>query len=289
VFLGDLSLGRTVEKQLARAGTRVPWEGLELLLQNADLTAANLESVLTTQGEPWKKRYLIRAHPQRAVTLVEAGIDLVTLANNHILDYEQVGLEETLDSLDALGIRAVGVSRVGEDPPRPVTVDLNGLRVAVLGYAASRWFASSDMPATDRVAWAQPSAVAADVHAVREQVDFVVVLLHAGTEYASEPSPDQVAVARAATAAGADLVVGHHPHVTQSVEENQGGLIVYSLGDALFDIPRPEAMQGDLLRVHITAAGLAQAELWPFWIDWAIQPRLLDDGQGNPQFEIVYP
>jgi gamma-polyglutamate biosynthesis protein CapA len=117
----------------------------------------------------------------------------------------------------------------------------------------------------------------------------VVVLLHAGTEYAARPSADQVAAAHAAIEAGADLVVGHHPHVTQTVERYGQGLIVYSLGDAVFDIPRPAAMRGHLLRVRITADGLAAAELWPFWIADAIQPRLLDAGEGNPVVEQIYP
>jgi poly-gamma-glutamate synthesis protein (capsule biosynthesis protein) len=117
----------------------------------------------------------------------------------------------------------------------------------------------------------------------------VVVLLHAGTEYAHEPSPDQVAVAHAAVEAGADLVVGHHPHVTQTVEQYKQGLIVYSLGDALFDIPRPAAMRGHLLRVHVTVRGLVGAELWPFWIEDAFRPRLLDNGYGAPRVKVIYP
>jgi poly-gamma-glutamate synthesis protein (capsule biosynthesis protein) len=129
----------------------------------------------------------------------------------------------------------------------------------------------------------------ADVRAVRDRVDLVIVHLHAGTEYAASPSPDQVRFARAAIDAGANLVVGHHPHVTQTVEQYKGGLIVYSLGDALFDIPRPAAMRGHLLRVHVTQEGLGQAELWPFWIADSIQPRFINDGQGQPQFRIVYP
>jgi len=145
------------------------------------------------------------------------------------------------------------------------------------------------VPTTGCLAWAEPAAVQADVHAVRDQADVVVVLFHFGVEYAARPSSSQVAVARAAIDAGADLVVGHHPHVTQTVERYRHGLIVYSLGDALFDIPRLAAMQGDLLRVHITKAGLVRAELWPFWIEDAIRPRLLDDGQGGPQVQIVYP
>jgi poly-gamma-glutamate synthesis protein (capsule biosynthesis protein) len=158
-----------------------------------------------------------------------------------------------------------------------------------LGYAADRWNGSQDVPSTDRIAWADEAAVRAGVRAVRDEVDVVVVLLHAGTEYARDPSPDQVAVARAAIDAGADLVVGHHPHVTQTVERYGGRLIVYSLGDALFDIPRPAAMRGHLLRVGVTRQGLAEAELWPFWIDDSIRPGLLDDGTGAPRVRVVYP
>jgi poly-gamma-glutamate synthesis protein (capsule biosynthesis protein) len=163
------------------------------------------------------------------------------------------------------------------------------LKVAFLGYAAARWNGSVDVPATDRLAWAEPDVVSAGVQDAAGQADVVVVLLHAGTEYAATPSPDQIAAARAAIDAGAALVVGHHPHVTQTVERYGRGLIVYSLGDAVFDIPRPAAMRGHLLRVGITTRGLTWAELWPFWIEDAIRPRLLDDGQGAPRFQTIYP
>jgi poly-gamma-glutamate synthesis protein (capsule biosynthesis protein) len=112
-----------------------------------------------------------------------------------------------------------------------------------------------------------------------------------------------VAVAHAAIDAGADLVVGHHPHVTQTVErydsprrspsgegskDGRHGLIVYSLGNAVFDIPRQAAMQGDLLRVYVTRDGLQRAELWPFWIEDSIRPRLLAGDNGKPRFSIIY-
>jgi poly-gamma-glutamate synthesis protein (capsule biosynthesis protein) len=289
VFLGDVVPGRSMESQLGRYGSAYPWQGLDPLLSGADLAVANLESVLTTQGKPLDKSYLIRAHPRWGETLVEAGFDLVTLANNHALDYGPPGLEETLFTLLALDIGVVGAGSSYEAAHRPALFTLKGVRVAVLGYAAARWNGSADVPTTDTLAWAEPAAVQADVRAVRDRADLIVVLLHAGTEYAANPSPDQVAVAHAAIDAGADLVVGHHPHVTQTVERYGDGLIVYSLGNALFDIPRQAAMQGDLLRVHVTREGLAQAELWPFWIEDAIRPRLLDDGQGLARFEIIYP
>ena len=289
VFLGDVSPGRTMEAQLARFGPTYPWEDLAPLLQEADLAVANLESALTTRGEPLDKSYLIRAHPGTAQTLVAAGFDLVNLGNNHALDYGQAGLGQTLDTIEALGISTVGAGPSEEIARRPAILDINGLRVAILGYAAARWNGSEDVPATDRVAWAYPDAVRAAVQAVRGQVDLVIVQLHAGTEYAPEPSPDQVRFARAAIDAGADLVLGHHPHVTQTVERYGEGLIVYSLGDALFDIPRQATRRGHLLRVHATRDGLVQAELWPFWITNAIQPTLLDDGNGGVRARFIYP
>ena len=289
VFVGDVSPGRTMELQLARYGPSYPWEGLAPLLQEADLAVANLESVLTTRGDPLDKVYLIRAHPGTAQTLVEAGFDLVNLANNHALDYGQAGMDQTLTTLEALGITAVGAGSSQEMAHRPAVSNLHGLRVAVLGYAAARWNGSEDVPATDRVAWANPGAVQADVQAVQDRADLVIVQLHAGTEYATTPSPDQVRFARAAIDAGADLVVGHHPHVTQTVERYKNGLIVYSLGDALFDIPRQATTRGHLLRVHATREGLVQAELWPFWITDSIQPRFLDDGSGRARSRIIYP
>jgi poly-gamma-glutamate synthesis protein (capsule biosynthesis protein) len=258
-------------------------------LHEADLLAANLESVLTTGGQPLDKSYLLRAHPMWAQTLIEAGIDVVTLANNHTFDYGTQGLDETLSTLENLGVVAVGAGISDTAAHRPALFTVNGVRVGILAYAAARWKGSVDVPATDRLAWAEPARVETDLQAIQGQVDVIVILLHAGTEYAADPSPDQIAFAHAAIDAGADLVVGHHPHVTQTVERYGQGLIVYSLGDALFDIPRQAAMQGDLLRIHVTRQGLRQAELWPFWIEDAIRPRLLDDGQSRPRFRIIYP
>jgi poly-gamma-glutamate synthesis protein (capsule biosynthesis protein) len=288
-FLGDVALGRTMETQLARFGSAHPWEGLAPLLRETDLAMANLEGVLTTRGAPLDKSYLLRAHPRWSQSLVEAGLDLVTLANNHALDYGEAGLDETLAVLEAREIAVVGAGQTQDEAHRPAQFTLNGVRVAILGYAAARWNGSVDVPATGRVAWAYPDIVRADVVAARDRADLVVVVLHAGTEYATEPSSDQVTVARAAVDAGADLVVGHHPHVTQTVERYKQGLIVYSLGDALFDIPRPAAMRGHLLLIHASQEGLTQADLWPFWIEDAIRPRLLDAGQGDPRVRTIYP
>jgi hypothetical protein len=119
VFLGDVVPGRSMESQLARYGSAYPWQGLDPLLAEADLAVANLECVLTTQGKPLNKSYLIRAHPYWGQTLIEAGFDLVTLANNHALDYGPLGLEETLSTLEALDVGVVGAGSSQAAAHRP--------------------------------------------------------------------------------------------------------------------------------------------------------------------------
>ena len=171
VFLGDLSPGRSVEAHLARYGPAYPWAGIEPLLRDADLAMANLEGVLTTRGQPLDKSYLIRAHPRWGQALVAGGFDLVTLANNHALDFGDVGLDETLDVLAGLDVAVVGAGRSRDEAHRPAWFDLGGVRVAVLGYAAERWNGSVDVPATERIAWADPNDVAAGVRAVRAEAD----------------------------------------------------------------------------------------------------------------------
>ncbi|MGC9336172.1 MAG: CapA family protein, partial [Anaerolineae bacterium] len=178
VFLGDLTFGRSVEFQMARYGPDYAWQGLAPLLDpgaqtstepkaSSVIAVANMEGVLTTRGAPLNKPYLIRAHPRWGQALVQAGIDLVTVANNHALDYGPGGLDDTLETLDALGIASVGTGPA----QRPALFEENGVRLAFLGYAAARWNESADVPATQRLAWAEPGAVQADVRAARKEAD----------------------------------------------------------------------------------------------------------------------
>ena len=118
-FLGDLSPGRSMEAQLARYGAGYPWSEIGSLLADSDLAVANLEGLLTRQGKPLDKSYLIRAHPRWGQTLAEAGLDLVHLANNHALDFGEKGLDETLATLQTLAIDAVGVGGSEDEARQP--------------------------------------------------------------------------------------------------------------------------------------------------------------------------
>jgi poly-gamma-glutamate capsule biosynthesis protein CapA/YwtB (metallophosphatase superfamily)/outer membrane protein assembly factor BamB len=290
LFLGDVMLGRTAEAYVARHGSEYLWQGLDCLLDDADLLVVNLENPLTTQGRPLDKPFILRAHPDIGTTLQAAGVDVASVANNHALDFGPAGLAETLQALSRWGVVPVGGGESRATAEQPAITMVAGVRVAILAYAAPRWRGSEDMPDTPLVAWATPERVRAGVRAVRDSADVVAVVIHAGREYDPRPTADLRAAARAALGAGADLVVGHHSHIVGQIERNPGGrLVAYSLGNAVFDMgPIEMAHHGAALRVHVTRQGVSQVELWPFWIE-GVRPRLLLGAGWQPQVEILWP
>jgi poly-gamma-glutamate synthesis protein (capsule biosynthesis protein) len=290
LFLGDVMLGRTAEAYVARYGPEYLWEGLGGLVNDADLLVVNLENPLTTRGRPLDKPFILRAHPEIGATLQAAGVDVASLANNHALDFGPAGLAETLQALSRWDVVPVGAGASRAMAEQPAITMVAGVRVATLAYAAPRWRGSEDMPDTSRVAWATPERVRAGVRGVRDNADVVVVVIHAGREYDPRPTADLRAAARAALGAGADLVVGHHSHIVGQIERNPGGrLVVYSLGNAVFDMgPIEMAHHGAALRVHVTRQGVSQVELWPFWID-GVRPRLLLGAGWQPKVEVLWP
>ncbi len=235
-FVGDVMLERDIEAAMAEIGVEYPLERALELFEGADLVVANLEGSVTDVGEPLDKMYQFALDPALAGGLKPFWA--VSLSNNHATDYGLPGLERTLETLDAEGVAWFGAGRtesearagiVGRGPGTPT--------IAYLGYddIGEVIWAEGERGG---VARASVDAIAEDVARMRARgdVDFVVVTLHAGTEYTREVTARQRELARAAIDAGADLVVGTHPHVLQEVEEYGGGLILYSLGNFVFDL-----------------------------------------------------
>ncbi len=240
--VGDVMLARAVGDLILEEGAAAPFSGVVSTLSEADLLVANLECAISDRGEPQPKRYTFRAPPAAAESLALAGFDVVGLANNHALDYGPEALADTLAILAQYGIAPVGVGPNAAAARAPVVIERRGLRVAFLAYVdvpvetrtgfdTRRWIATESAPG---VAWADVEHISADVQAARAQADVVVVLLHAGWESHAIIRAQRVA-ARAAIDAGAALVLGSHPHVLQGVERYADGLIVYSLGNFVFD------------------------------------------------------
>ncbi len=288
--VGDVMLARGVARQAeGRDPAALLADTRELLA--GEVTLGNLESPLTTATSPVRPGpYRLLAPPAQVAVLSSAGFDLLSLANNHALDAGPEGLVETLDTLRDAGLAAAGAGRSEAAAFAPVMTGTRGLRVAVLAFNDVRDPADGRgglAPPEDR-AWPNPDFVGCPpgaeacplgrawlsaraleaVRAARAEADAVVVLIHWGVEYATEPGVRQRAWASRLVAAGADLVLGAHPHVLQPVEllaaEGRTGVVAYSLGNFLFDGPdNPALSSGAVLRALLDRQGVALLAVAP--------------------------
>lgn len=208
MFGGDVTLSNSFEETV---GQDYPWAFKELEeYREADVAMVNLENPLTrsTLRRP-NKQFNFKAPPESVQVLQAGGIDLVNLANNHTMDYEEPGLVETLETLDQAGIHAIGAGRDLTEARRPQIIEVKGQRIAYFGYYDADYHA-----AKVGVAGTNPrhnDRLAEDIKAVRDQVDWVVVNFHWGVELAEYPGDWQIELAHFVIDQGADLVVGHHP------------------------------------------------------------------------------
>jgi poly-gamma-glutamate synthesis protein (capsule biosynthesis protein) len=270
--VGDLMLDRTIGDLLQTGELSYPFEHISAQLQSADLTIGNLESALGVGGVPEEKGYTFKAPPEAAPALSLAGFDLLSLANNHAMDYGPALLVQAIATLAEQGVQTVGAGKDDRAAHLPYSVEINGLRLTFLsfvdvpqefrGFDTRSWQAQDSRPG---LAWADPTRMRLEIENVRQDSDLVIVLLHSGYEYVPQPSPPQVTAARSAIEAGADLVLGHHAHIIQPVEFHPQGVIAYGLGNFVFeDAGPPESV---LLNVWLDAQGVRELQFIPVQLD----------------------
>lgn len=234
VAVGDcIPMGRT--KKYFKTGNIEPVLGeTKTLFSSADFVLFNLETPLCVNGAPIPKcGSNFRADPETAEGLKYAGFNIAALANNHILDYGGKGLEETLKALDEAKIFRHGAGNSYEEATKPLKIESNGVEVTFLNYAEGE-FSNIELSR----AGAAPIDIISNKVAIenaKATSDVVIVSVHAGKEYQNFPSPLVQNLYREYISFGADLVIGHHPHIPQGIECYQNGIIVYSLGDFMFD------------------------------------------------------
>ena len=253
--LGDIMLDRGVEAALKRDGLGYD-AAFDLIrddLKDYDLVFANLEGSISDVGTDTGKAYSFRFEPAVADALAKAGIDIVSLANNHMLDWGRESLCETTRHLDRVNLAYVGAGCDETSAEAPYLVNLGDTTVAFLAYTEfyQGAHATADRPGmtqydldiiTDRIKTLKQ----------RDGIDLVLVSMHWGTEYKSRANDTQVQVGQRFIDAGADVVIGHHPHVAQEIERYGNGWIIYSLGNFVFDQDWSEAtMQGLLAEIVI--------------------------------------
>ena len=235
---GDTMGDRGVKSYLAAHGADAVFAGIAPVLRAADAAWVNLESPLTTISDPYPgKDVHFQGDPRLAAGLADAGVDVVNMANNHAVDQGQAGLLDSIRRVEAAGIKVVGAGKNASAARQPAIVRAsNGATIGFLGWTDIIWpgFAAGSGPGV-ATGITDMSQVTRAVRALKRRVDYVVVCFHWGIEYTDTPIASQVSEAHAAIDAGADLVIGHHPHVLQGVQLYKGHFIIYSLGDLVFD------------------------------------------------------
>jgi poly-gamma-glutamate capsule biosynthesis protein CapA/YwtB (metallophosphatase superfamily) len=277
-LVGDVMMARRFEEApdgfIFKFGPDALWHAVRDRFLAADLNVINLETPLTTRGAPHPtKSYVFRTNPAYAKTLDRVHVNAANLANNHSYDYGDVGLKDTLDTLDAAGIARFGGGMNLAEAREPRYLTFNGVKIALLGFCSITGRLTGAKPYLDAEE-NKPGAmrlseeyVTEGVQRVRRNADVVIVVMHSGTEYSNVTADFTRRMARLAIDTGADLVVAHHPHVLQGIEVYKGKPIAYSLGDFVFDKEEHETLSTAILNCKIDKNGVFEARIIPTFIE----------------------
>lgn len=291
IFGGDIMLSRTVNAKM-EAYNDYAWPArlISSSTAEADFSIFNLESPFLRDSNynvPTGS-FAFKANPLSVQTLNLLGADVVSLANNHMLNAGTTGISDTLDVLSENNILSVGAGLNEEQARKPAIIEKNGWKLAFLSYA----YPNDHSVATKKqagIATMDIENLREDIEALKGKVDLIIILMHAGIEYVSVPQKNQVNFAHQAIDFGADLVVGHHPHWPQTWEIYNDKAIFYSLGNFIFDQMWSQGTSQGILAEIIFQSNLsAKAKLIPIVIKDYGQVRLWPEGQDQADFWSVY-
>jgi len=264
MLVGDIMLDRGVEYMIEKEGRptrggypdfKFPFLKIADDLKGAKLLFGNLEGPISDKGTKVGSIYSFRAEPEAIEGLNFAGFDVISLANNHAFDYGRLALEDTFSRLKTAGIDYVGAGLNESGAYSPIVKEINGTKIGFLAYTN---LGPETWKATERnsgIAWINENdfeKIKKDIENAKSQADILIVSLHSGEEYLLELTQFQIEFSKAAIDAGANIVIGHHPHVIQRNEKYKDGWIFYSLGNFVFDQAFSEkTMQGQIVEVLI--------------------------------------
>jgi len=265
-----------------------PLDGIKGMFGSYDIFFSNLETVLSFQGNPIEKRVFLHANPENANYLKNSSFNIVNLANNHIMDYGMLGLIDTLDYLDKKNIRHVGAGRDIKEAIAPVIIEKDDLKIGFIGFTSVGINAEVGRHGCAPL---NRGLILSALRGLRKKVDILVISIHWGVEYVFYPSPEQQKLARILIDNGADLIIGHHPHVIQGIEEYKGKLIVYSLGNCNFGTEQDKDYKrvdiGMMLSIQFSKRGVENYELIPIKINSSYIPYLLAGDKKQEVLEFI--
>lgn len=276
-MLGDLPAcsGFGVGSMIRRHGPRFPFEKCHAAFKGSDLVIGNIEVVLSrfdARNDEFASTHL-RAQPEAVGGLVWAGVNAVTLANNHIMQHGREAVVETMDILRKNKIAFTGIEDESLGVKNFARLDKKGVRIGMLGYNF-RPEQYKNAPRMD-VAGSR-ERILNDIEEVRSTVDVLLLSLHWGEEFIQRPSGEQVRLGRNLIDAGAHVILGHHPHILQGVEKFRGRIIAYSLGDFIFDLWHERLRDSMILRLSLEDPNDIRHEIVPVLINKKWQPVVLE-------------
>ncbi len=267
--VGDIMLGRGVGFRLQKLGSyEKAFEKVAPVLRQGDIVFANLESPITASSHSLdsNRKIVLKAKPETVSALTSAGFNLISLSNNHMLDYYDKGLFDTMAILDENHIAHAGGGKNIDEARKPAIIEKNGLKVGLLAYTDMAELVFAGDPYLSFAAGTDKSGlvprkyetVREDVLKLRDQVDILAVSLHWGVEDSFKVSADQVEFAHKLIDDGVDLILGHHPHQFQGMEIYKGKPILYSMGNFIFDQNDPENMEGFIVDLKYKGSELSE-------------------------------
>ncbi|MFC1640898.1 CapA family protein [Patescibacteria group bacterium] len=285
IAVGDIMLSRDVDTFMKKyGGYDYPYEKVRSHLQSADITFGNLETPLTPGRTILTEEMSFRADVENAEALKDAGFSILSLANNHTPNFGDQGLYDTFEYLTKAKIKYVGAGKESGEAHKPQYIKKNGYAFAFLAYndtdvVPSSYGAGSSEPGT---ALMDIETMETSVKKAKKDADFVIVSMHSGTEYVQYPNTSQASFAEAAIDAGAELVIGHHPHVVQTVDKYKGKYIIYSLGNFIFDQAWSlNTQQGMTVKIRFDNDEVSKISFRPIQIYSWCQPDFLEGSAGD--------
>ncbi|AAM26220.1 MULTISPECIES: capsular polyglutamate synthetase CapA [Bacillus] len=270
-MVGDIMMGRHVKEIVNRYGTDYVFRHVSPYLKNSDYVSGNFEHPVLLED---KKNYQkadknihLSAKEETVKAVKEAGFTVLNLANNHMTDYGAKGTKDTIKAFKEADLDYVGAGENFKDVKNIVYQNVNGVRVATLGFTdafVAGAIATKEQPGSLSM---NPDVLLKQISKAKDpkkgNADLVVVNTHWGEEYDNKPSPRQEALAKAMVDAGADIIVGHHPHVLQSFDVYKQGIIFYSLGNFVFDQGWTRTKDSALVQYHLRDNGTAILDVVP--------------------------
>jgi poly-gamma-glutamate capsule biosynthesis protein CapA/YwtB (metallophosphatase superfamily) len=281
LLVGDLMLGRNVRSVVNKYGSgdyRYLFANIKETLTSADIVFGNLEGPISNVGEDGGGRYSFRFSPTAIPAIKDAKFDVLSLANNHALDWGRDAICDSANRLMDKGIAPIGAGCNEKEANRPFIIEINGSRLAFMAFTEFGTWGAAEIDKPGLSKW-DTDYISNRVRSIKDLngADVVFVSLHWGDEYQSRSSKEQQALGQLLIDVGADVIVGHHPHVIQEIERYKNGWIIYSLGNFIFDQNfLEETMSGLMARVVVKNGEVLNIEPIRLELDEHFRPSVSD-------------